>query len=93
MTGTRALPRTAPKKTVREAYPTAVTVAENVRILMDRHHDTQEELAAFLGITDRTLRDRLARPWEFRFSELEDLARYYNVPVRDLTRPVRFADD
>ena len=77
-----------PKKTISDVYAQAVVIGDNLRMLIAFHRDTQQELAAYLGISDRCLRDRLARPWEFRLAELEDMARRYDVTVRQLAEPM-----
>ena len=76
----------------RKAYPEACQIAENIRILMSRDRSSQTALSKFVRFTDRTLRNRLDRPWEFRFAELEDIARYFGLTVRELTKPLRFED-
>ena len=83
-------PRTGrvPKKSISDVYAQAVVIGDNLRMLIAFHRDTQQELAAYLGISDRCLRDRLCRPWEWRLSELEDLARRYEVTVRQLAEPL-----
>lgn len=76
----------------KRAYPEACQIAENIRILMARHQKSQEALARFVRFTDRTFRSRMERPWEFRFWEIECIARFFGVKVRDLTKPMRFED-
>ena len=87
-------PRRAPaKKSLGEVYAESGVIAENVRMLMARYRDTQEELADFIRITSRTFRNRLARPWDFRLEELEAIAKRYDVTVRALLSPIHFDEE
>lgn len=84
--------RTPAKKSLGEVYAESEVIAANVRMLMARYRDTQQELADFIRITSRTFRNRMARPWEFRMDELEALAKRYDVTVRALLSPIHFED-
>ena len=75
-----------------EIHPETAVIADNIRMLLARYHDTVAELARFMGITDRTLYFRFERPWEFRMQELEAAAMRYDVTVRQLMSPMRFED-
>ena len=76
----------------KKAYPEACQIAENIRILMGRDRRSQGAVSRFVRFTDRTLRNRLERPWEFRFAEIEDIAHYFGCTVQELTRPMRFEE-
>jgi len=80
--------RPMPKKAISDVYAQACVIGDNVRALIAVNRDSQIALAAYLGIGERTLRDRLVHPWDFRLAELEDIARRYDVTVRQLTEPL-----
>ena len=87
-------PRIPPaKKTVAEIHRESGVIAENVRKLMGRYNDSADTLADFIGVNGRTVRNRLHEPWTFRLEELEAVAIRYDVTIRQLMSPIRFADD
>ena len=85
---------TKPKKTLEEVYAQSSVLGMNVRMLMAVNRDSRETVADYLGISRKTMTERLARPWEFRLQELEDLGRRYDVTVSQLAkRPVYVEDE
>jgi len=81
------------KKTISEAYPESCVIAENILMLMTINRDTRESVADYLGISRKTMTERLACPWMFRLEELEAVAMRYDVTVRQLLSPMRFEEE
>lgn len=85
---------TKPKKTLEEVYAQSSVLGINVRMLMTVNRDTRESVADYLGISRKTMTERLTEPWTFRLQEVEDLARRYGVTVSQLAmRPVFVEDE
>ena len=59
-------------------------VAEEVRVLMTRRRAKQSDLAAVLSVSQGQVSQRLNGHVEFTVSELEALARYFDVDPTDL---------
>lgn len=59
-------------------------VAEEVRVLMTRHHVRQADLAAVLNVKQPQISARLNGRVEFTVSELDLLARYFGVSPVEL---------
>ena len=67
-------PRKAARKTMREAFPAATALRENLELMMIRNHDSRNKLAEVLGVDVATLRRRLEDPTKFTLGDLEALA-------------------
>ena len=61
-------------------------LAAEIRAEKARRKIANHELAEALGISTATLRRRLDGVRPFYFHELEALARYFDVPLSELTR-------
>lgn len=81
------------RKTMREAYPSAAALRENIELLMMRYRDSRNAIAKYLDIDIATLRRRLDDPTEFKIGEIEMLALRWDVSVSQLTQPVRLVAD
>ena len=57
------------------------TLAQAVRAEMTRASVSQDDLAGLLGISQKSVSRRLTGEVEFRFSELEAIARRLGVPM------------
>lgn len=88
-----AVPRKAARKTMREAFPAAAALRENLELLMIRNHDSRNKLAEVLGVDVATLRRRLDEPTKFTLGDLEALALWWDVSVSALTQPARLVED
>lgn len=82
-----------PKKTVEEIHREAGVIAGNIRALMGRYRDGQQDVAKTAGLTAPTFRARMENPWMFRMEELEALAARYDVTVRQLLSPMKFEEE
>jgi len=85
--------RKAARKTVREAFPAATALRENLELLMLRNRDSRNKLAEVLGMDIATLRRRIDDPTKFTVGDLEALALWWDVSVSQLTQPARLVED
>lgn len=81
------------RKTMREAYPAAAALRENLELMMARNGDSRNRVADVIGIDIATLRRRMEEPTRFTVGELEALALWWDVSVSALTQPARLAAD
>lgn len=88
-----AMPRKAARKTMREAFPAATALRENLELMMIRNHDSRNKLAEVLGVDVATLRRRLDDPTKFTLGDLEAMALWWDVSVSALTQPARLVED
>ena len=88
-----SIPRKAARKTVREAFPAATALRENLELMMIRNHDSRNKLAEVLGVDIATLRRRMEDPTKFTVGDLEALALWWDVSVSALTQPARLVED
>lgn len=66
----------------------ADSIAGNVRAEMSRRQVTQSELANKIGMSQAQLSYRLNGRVEFKPSEIEKIARLFDLPIAVLTSPV-----
>ncbi len=88
-----AVPRTAARKTAREAFPAAAALRENLELMMIRNGDSRNRLAEVLGVDIATLRRRMDDPTRFTLGDLGARAQWWDVSVSALTQPARLVED
>lgn len=65
-------------------YPVSALVALEVRALMGRHRVSQKELAAYLGLSQPSVSNRLNGAVEWSVDELDKVAGRFDVPITQL---------
>ncbi len=72
------------ERTVKDIYPEAFRVLGNIEWLSKRHGTTEDELARAMGCSRQTLRQRQAKPWDFRVDELTNIGRLWGLTPQQL---------
>lgn len=75
---------TKTKKTVKDIYPSAFTVLQNIRALSAFYGTTDAELIRAMGGSASTLARRRRCPWQFTTAELTDIARLWGLTPEQL---------
>lgn len=81
-----------PKKrpTVRELYPQAFTVLDNIRGLCATYHTSDEEIVKAMRGSRSTLARRKRMPWQFTIDELTDIAALWSMTPEQLMVKPRY---
>lgn len=61
-------------------------VKQELKAVMARYGDRQEDLAVYLGISERALSDKINGKADFWRSEIEKIAIRYNLTLADIQR-------
>lgn len=72
------------KKTLRELYPAAYIIADNIRALSARYGTTDADIARVMRGSLATVSRRKHEPWRFTVDELTDIAKLWSMTPEQL---------
>ena len=73
------------RESVLEARRRYALMACNIEYLCVLREKSKDDVAAYIGMGRTTFYARLKRPEQFTLKELDDMARYLNCTVEDIT--------